>query len=74
MLSQRRRQWANIRLAFLWKIMNIKYLDHPPYPNRLMITLIQQGLGLRPREQRTLLSGRWRRCDYNITFTPPIVS
>ena len=35
--------------------MNIQYLNHPPYPNRWMITLIQQGLGLRPREQRALL-------------------
>ena len=23
--------------------MNIQYLNHPPYPNRWMITLIQQG-------------------------------
>ena len=37
--------------------MNIKYLNHPPYPNRWMICLIQQGLGLRTREQRALLSG-----------------
>ena len=25
------------------KLMKIKYLNHPPYPNRWMITLIQQG-------------------------------
>ena len=58
MLSQRRRQLANITLAFFGKLMNIQYLNHPPYPNRWMITLIQQGLGLRHREQRALLSGR----------------
>ena len=58
MLSQRRRQWANIKLAFFGKLMNTQYLNHPPYPNRWMITLIQQGLGLRPRKQRALLSGR----------------
>ena len=43
LLSQCRRQWANIKLAFGWKIKNIQYLNHPPYPNRWMITLIQQG-------------------------------
>ena len=56
MLSQRHRQWGNIKLEFCWKIneYSISKLS-----NRWMITLIQQGLGLRPREQRALLSGRW---------------
>ena len=61
MLSQRRRQWAippTLSWHFVVKLMNIQYLNHPPYHNRWMITLIQQGLGLRPREQRALLSGR----------------
>ena len=37
-------------VGIFWKLMNIQYLNHLPYPNRWMITLIQQGLGLRPRE------------------------
>ena len=42
--------WANVADSgptlgwhLLEKLMNIKYLNHPPYPNRWMITLIQQG-------------------------------
>ena len=33
MLSQRRRQLANIKLAFFGKLMNIQYLNHPPHDN-----------------------------------------
>ena len=54
MLRQRRRQCANIKLAFFGKLINIQYLNPPPYPNRWIIILIQQGLGLRPRKQRAL--------------------
>ena len=32
--------WVGI---WLQKILNIQYLNHPPHPNRWMITLIQQG-------------------------------
>ena len=44
---------------FVEILMNIQYLNHPPYPNRWMITLIQQCLGL-----RALLSGKWRMGDW----------
>ena len=57
--------WSNVADSgptlswhFVAKLLNIQYLNHPPYPDRCKITLIQQGLGLRPREQRALLSGR----------------
>ena len=49
---------------FVGKLMNIQYLNHPPYPNRWMITLIQQGIGLRPLEQRALLSGGWKKVGH----------
>ena len=52
MLSQRLRQWANIKFVFCLKIY--KYTI-----SISLKTLIQQGLGLRPREQWALLSGRW---------------
>ena len=42
MVSQRRRQRANIKKTFFEKLMNI--LNLPPYPNRWMVWLIQQGL------------------------------
>ena len=42
--------WANVADSgptlswhFVEKLMNIQYLNHPPYPNRWMIALIQQG-------------------------------
>ena len=44
MVSQRRRQRANIKKTFLEKLMNIQCLNLPPYPNRWMVWLIQQGL------------------------------
>ena len=44
MVSQRRRQRANIKKTFFEKLMNIQYLNLPPYPNRWMVWLIQQGL------------------------------
>ena len=44
MVSRRRRQRANIKKTFFEKLMNIQYLNLPPYPNRLMVWLIQQGL------------------------------
>ena len=44
MVSQRRRQRANIKETFFEKLMNIQYLNLPPYPNRWMVWLIQQGL------------------------------
>ena len=43
MLSQCRRQWANIRLAYGWKINEYSISKSSTYPNRWMITLIQQG-------------------------------
>ena len=46
MVSQRRRQRAK---TFFEKLMNIQYLNLPPYPNRWMVWLIQQGLVWRPR-------------------------
>ena len=49
---------------FVGKLMNIQYLNHPPDPNRWMITLIQQGIGLRPLEQRALLSGGWKKVGH----------
>ena len=48
MVSQRRRQRANIEKTFFEKLMNIQYLNLPPYPNRWMVWLIQQGLAWRP--------------------------
>ena len=36
-------QGAALSWHFVEKLMNIQYLDHSPYPNRWMITLIQQG-------------------------------
>ena len=64
--SYMRQGWINVldsgptlNLHFVGKLMNMQYLNHPPYPNRWMITLIQQGIGLLPRVQRALLSGRW---------------
>ena len=44
MVSQHRRQRANIKATFFEKLMNIQYLNLPPYPNRWMVWLIQQGL------------------------------
>ena len=44
MVSQRRRQRVNIEKTFFEKLMNIQYLNLPPYPNRWMVCLIQQGL------------------------------
>ena len=44
MVSQRRRQRANIKKTFFEKRMNIQYLNLPPYHNRWMVWLIQQGL------------------------------
>ena len=49
MVSQRRRQRANIKK----KLMNIQYLNLPPYPDRWMVWLIQQGLAWRPRCVKT---------------------
>ena len=34
LVSQRRRQWANIKKTFFEKLKNIQYLNLPPYPNR----------------------------------------
>ena len=53
MVSQRRRQRANIEKTFFEKLMNIQYLNLPPYPNRWMVWLIQQGLAWRPRRVKT---------------------
>ena len=53
MVSQRRRQRANIEKTFFEKLMNIQYLNLPPYPNRWMVWLIQQGLAWRPRCVKT---------------------
>ena len=53
MVSQRRRQRANIKNTFFEKLMNIQYLNLPPYPNRWMVWLIQQGLAWRPRCVKT---------------------
>ena len=44
MVSQRRRQQANIKKTCFEKLMNIQYLNLSPYPNRWMVWLIQQGL------------------------------
>ena len=44
MVSQRRRQRANIKKTFFEKLMDIQYLNLPPCPNRWMVCLIQQGL------------------------------
>ena len=56
MVSQRRRQRANIKKIFFEKLMNIQYLNLPPYPNRWMVWLIQQGLAWRPRCVKTCWS------------------
>ena len=53
MVSRRRRQRAKIKKTFFEKLMNIQYLNHPPYPNRWMVWLIQQGLAWRPRCVKT---------------------
>ena len=53
MVSQRRRQRANIKKTFFEKLMNIQYLNLPPHPNRWMVWLIQQGLAWRPRCVKT---------------------
>ena len=53
MVSQRRRQRANIKKTFFEKLMNIQYLNLPPYPNRWVVWLIQQGLAWRPRCVKT---------------------
>ena len=53
MVSQRRRQRANIKKTFFEKLMNIQYLNLPSYPNRWMVWLIQQGLAWRPRCVKT---------------------
>ena len=52
MVSQDR-QRANIKKTFFEKLMNIQYLNLPPYPNRWMVWLIQQGLAWRPRCVKT---------------------
>ena len=42
-----RQGWINVGPTLgchlVEKLMNIQYLNHPPCPNRWMITLIQQG-------------------------------
>ena len=53
MVSQRREQRANIKKTFFEKLINIQYLNLPPYPNRWMVWLIQQGLAWRPRCVKT---------------------
>ena len=53
MVSHRRRQRANIKKTFFEKLMNIQYLNLPPYPKRWMVWLIQQGLAWRPRCVKT---------------------
>ena len=53
MVSQRRRQRANIKKTYFEKLMNIQYPNLPPYPNRWMVWLIQQGLAWRPRCVKT---------------------
>ena len=53
MVSQRRRQRASIEKTFFEKLTNIQYLNLPPYPNRWMVWLIQQGLAWRPRCVKT---------------------
>ena len=42
MVSQRRRQRANIKKSFFEKLMNIQYLNLLPYPNRSMVWLFQK--------------------------------
>ena len=44
MVSQRRRQRANIKKTFFYKTNEFLNLNLPPYPNRWMAWLIQQGL------------------------------
>ena len=53
MVSQRRRQRANIKKTFFEKLMSFQYLNLPPYPNRWMVWLIQQGLAWQPRCVKT---------------------
>ena len=72
MVSQRRRQRANIKKTFFEKLMNIQYLNLPPYPNRWMVWLIQQGLAWRPRCVKTCyqedainMPNLWFRTDVN---------
>ena len=36
---------STVSWHFVEKLMNIQSLNHPPYPNRWMITLIRQGSG-----------------------------
>ena len=62
--------WANVANSgptlswhFVEKLMNIQYINHPPYPNRWMITLIQQG-SVWDLEQRAWLSGRCGNVTY----------
>ena len=53
MVSQRRRQRANIKKTYVEKLMNIQYLNLPPYPNRWTVWLIQPGFAWRPRCVKT---------------------
>ena len=59
MVSQHRRQRANIKKTFFEKLMNIQYLNLPPYPNRWMVWLIQQGLAWRPRSVKSCCQEDW---------------
>ena len=43
MLSQCRDIGPTLSWHLVEKLMNIQYLNHPPYLNSWMITLIQQG-------------------------------
>ena len=82
MVSQRRRQRANIKKTFFEKLMNIQYLNLPPYPNRWMVWLIQQGAVSRLAARRmayarigvkimvTITNQRWFKVGQSFTTLP----
>ena len=59
MLSQCRRQWANIKLAFGWKINEYSISKSSSLPQQVDDNTDSARLSLRPQEQRAWLSGRW---------------
>ena len=74
MVSQRRRQRANIKKTFFEKLMNIQYLNLPPYPNRWMVWLIQQGLAWRPRCVKTCCQEDGNKTLYSTIFVAEAIA
>ena len=70
MVSQRRRQRANIKKTCFEKRINIHYLNLPPYPNRWMVWLIQSGLAWRPRCVKTCCQEDELTCMWSLLYIP----